>query len=142
MCGIVGWVGPQGQAASLDAMMRSIVHRGPDGSGATSLELSNERYATFGHVRLAIVDAAAGAQPMSIEDGRLTLSYNGEIYNYIELREELSALGAVFKTGKHAFLDCAECSLFLCMMPKRIRSISLATAMGKSRSFIIRQTTS
>jgi len=98
MCGIVGWVGPQGQAASLDAMMRSIVHRGPDGSGATSLELSNERYATFGHVRLAIVDAAAGAQPMSIEDGRLTLSYNGEIYNYIELREELSALGAVFKT--------------------------------------------
>ncbi len=99
MCGIVGWVGPRGGEALLNAMMASIIHRGPDGSGSVFLNLNEGRHAAFGHVRLAIVDAATGGQPMASADGHLTLSYNGEIYNYIELREELRALGAVFHTS-------------------------------------------
>jgi len=69
------------------------------GSGSVFLNLNEGRHAAFGHVRLAIVDAATGGQPMASADGHLTLSYNGEIYNYIELREELRALGAVFHTS-------------------------------------------
>ncbi len=98
MCGIVGWVGPRGDEASLNRMMASIAHRGPDGSGRVFLDLHEGQHTAFGHVRLAIVDASAGDQPMASADGRLTLSYNGEIFNFIELREELTALGAVFQT--------------------------------------------
>jgi asparagine synthase (glutamine-hydrolysing) len=65
----------------------SIQHRGPDGS---NIWMSPELTVGFGHVRLAIVDLSTGGQPMSLEDGT-TIIFNGEIYNYIELRRELGA---------------------------------------------------
>jgi asparagine synthase (glutamine-hydrolysing) len=97
MCGIVGQVGG---IASLDAtedtLRRQIAllhHRGPDGTGL----LVDTQFA-FGHARLAIIDPALGHQPMLSADGALVITFNGEIFNYLELREELAGLGHTFRT--------------------------------------------
>ena len=68
--------------------LESIRHQGPDGS---NIWVSADSSVGFGHVRLAIVDLDTGSQPMSIEDGT-TIIFNGEIYNYLELREELGPI--------------------------------------------------
>lgn len=91
MCGIFGFVadGPrvlQKSSGELDAGLTCIRHRGPDGTGKW---VSNNGQVGFGHVRLAIIDLETGAQPMQSDDSRFTIIYNGEIYNYIELRMEL-----------------------------------------------------
>src|SRR5262249_38658169 len=79
--------------ALLDRMTSSIRHRGPDGSGKFI-----DRSVGLGHRRLSIIDVAGGDQPIANEDGTLQVVFNGEIYNFIELREELQALGHKFKT--------------------------------------------
>jgi len=94
MCGIFGVVYNQTQASTLashelDIGLERIRHRGPDGLGKW-IEATGK--AAFGHARLAIIDIHDGAQPMVSGDGRYTLIFNGEVYNYLELREELGAL--------------------------------------------------
>ncbi|MEQ1631552.1 MAG: asparagine synthase (glutamine-hydrolyzing) [Planctomycetota bacterium] len=80
--------------ADLRAMAQAMAHRGPDGDGiATGSGFG------FTHRRLSIVDIASGQQPMTTADGALTVTFNGEIYNYLELRQELAAHGAVFRTN-------------------------------------------
>lgn len=75
-------------------MSRTLAHRGPDGDGHVLLGPCG-----LAHRRLAIIDVStAGRQPMSYADGRLWLTYNGEVYNYIELRRELEALGFGFRS--------------------------------------------
>jgi len=74
-------------------MAAAIRHRGPDGYGF----YVGQRVG-FAHVRLSIVDIAAGSQPMTNEDGQIVITYNGEIYNHPELRRELEAAGHVFRT--------------------------------------------
>jgi len=95
MCGVAGIINFDGQEASaaiLKKMTDAIAHRGPDGEGVFV-----DGPVGLGHRRLAIIDLTeAGAQPMSTEDGRLTLTYNGEVYNFRELRGELEALGHKF----------------------------------------------
>jgi len=91
MCGIFGVLtpDPRPSAAALrdvDTGIGWIRHRGPDGTGSWTAPSGR---AALGHVRLSIIDLATGAQPMSSDDGRFTIIYNGEIYNYLELREEL-----------------------------------------------------
>jgi asparagine synthase (glutamine-hydrolysing) len=91
MCGIFGFLSAAPRAqheahSDLDKGMALIAHRGPDGTGQW---LSSHAAVGLGHVRLSIIDVESGAQPMCSEDGRYTIIYNGEIYNYIELREEL-----------------------------------------------------
>lgn len=77
-----------------------LAHRGPDGAGYSLRETPDGRFQVgFGHRRLSIIDIEGGAQPMSSDDGRFELIYNGEIYNYIELRRELEALGHGFRTS-------------------------------------------
>lgn len=92
MCGIAGVFGPQGgNEGLLRAMAGTIRHRGPDDSGVWS-----DPKAAIGlaHTRLAIVElSAAGHQPMASSSGRWMLSYNGEVYNHSDLREELDAQG-------------------------------------------------
>jgi asparagine synthase (glutamine-hydrolysing) len=94
MCGIAGWVGDgDGGRAVLDAMLRALEHRGPDDTGRS---LDGE--AALGMTRLSIIDLVTGRQPMTSEDGAATLVFNGEIYNFRDLREELSARGRRFVT--------------------------------------------
>ncbi len=92
MCGIAGFFGPQ-DSDLLARMTGAIYHRGPDDHGFyESSEMS------IGMRRLSIIDIDGGHQPMPNEDGTLQLVYNGEIYNYRELRAELQGLGHVFRT--------------------------------------------
>ena len=74
-------------------MTRTIAHRGPDGEG-----FFVDHEAGLGHRRLSIIDIEGGAQPISNEDDSLQIVFNGEIYNFIELRKELIGLGHQFKT--------------------------------------------
>src|SRR5882724_2789420 len=103
MCGIVGVQG-RFPAELLKRMTDRVAHRGPDGEGAVWLDVPNEMPTGLGHRRLAIIDlSAAGCQPMFLRptdavDGALALVFNGEIYNYRELRAELAAAGHRFTT--------------------------------------------
>src|SRR3990167_8048256 len=94
MCGIAGFVGP-GNEQHLKAMSDAMIHRGPDGSG-TFIDRPNGVY--LAHRRLAILDIAGGEQPMWNEDGQVGVVFNGEIYNHMDLRNELVAKGHVFRS--------------------------------------------
>jgi asparagine synthase (glutamine-hydrolysing) len=116
MCGIAGII--QTDAAPVDEavlrrMTQAIAHRGPNGEG---------HYVSgpigFGHRRLSIIDLSdAGAQPMANEDGRLRLIFNGEIYNFQELRRELETCGHVFRSRTdcevvlHAYEEWGEAAI-------------------------------
>jgi asparagine synthase (glutamine-hydrolysing) len=97
MCGIAGYINLDKSPVSpaiIKTMTDAIAHRGPDGEG-----LWSENNVGLGHRRLAIIDLSpAGHQPMVSSDNRLVLSYNGEIYNYQELRAELEACGYQFRS--------------------------------------------
>lgn len=99
MCGIAGWIGPEYEDAVLKDMTGAIAHRGPDGDGHITLPAAAGGVAALGHRRLSIIDLAGGGQPMQSHDDRFTVVFNGEIYNYIELRDELLSLGATFRTN-------------------------------------------
>lgn len=92
MCGIAGWLAVDGtdHRHQVARMLAEIAHRGPDGEGTVSID-----GVTLGHRRLAILDLTPdGAQPMV--RGHATISFNGEIYNYVELRRDLERLGHEF----------------------------------------------
>jgi asparagine synthase (glutamine-hydrolysing) len=96
MCGICGVYEFKGDPVDPDLVGRmtsAMAHRGPDGSGRHV-----SRNIGLGHRRLSIIDIEGGAQPLTNEDGSLHVIFNGEIYNFIELREELEKKGHVFKT--------------------------------------------
>ena len=98
MCGIAGFVGlsdgaPPPDRESLAAMVGAVRHRGPDEFG-----MYRDARAALGHARLSIIDLSTGQQPLCNEDGTLWVVFNGEIFNYLELRTELRALGHVFRT--------------------------------------------
>jgi asparagine synthase (glutamine-hydrolysing) len=97
MCGIIGYWGYAGQdldEVGFRAFTDSLAHRGPDGSGVEHFEADR---LWLGHRRLAIIDVSSrGRQPMSYREGRYWLTFNGEIYNFIELREALRQLGHRF----------------------------------------------
>lgn len=122
MCGIAGIVQLNKVPVDvklLEAMTRSLAHRGPDGQGYALLschgkrrpivvrnigsecpqEIGPEYPVGLGHRRLAVLDLSPlGSQPMSNEDGRVWITYNGEVYNYLEIRRELMALGRRFQS--------------------------------------------
>ncbi|MHC1790674.1 asparagine synthase (glutamine-hydrolyzing) [Solidesulfovibrio sp.] len=101
MCGIAGFIWPQGvtpppadtRRALLAAMTTSLAHRGPDGEG-----LLLDGPAALGHRRLSIIDLAAGSQPMEDAEGRAVVTFNGEIYNYRELKARYALRGYRFRT--------------------------------------------
>src|SRR5580692_8300293 len=111
MCGIVGSVqvgSAEPYREEVRCAVRAMAHRGPDGEGFREFVLSDpstspgESTATvlMGHRRLAIIDLSEAArQPMSTPSGRFHVIFNGEIYNYRELRTELKSLGHTFHTG-------------------------------------------
>ena len=97
MCGIAGFYGtpdtPVPRALILRRMIGAIAHRGPDGQG-----VFDDDRAALGHVRLSIIDLATGAQPMSNGDRTIWVTFNGEIFNYVELRRDLIARGHSFRS--------------------------------------------
>src|SRR5262249_10226181 len=98
MCGIAGVMSIDGgrPAPSLEQLSRmagALRHRGPDEFG-----VYRDRVTGLAHARLSIIDLASGQQPLSNEDGTLWVVFNGEIFNYLELREELIELGHRFRT--------------------------------------------
>ena len=113
MCGIAGIVGGAGgPPVDLDrvrSMLAVIAHRGPDGHG-----LFRDDRVGLGHARLSIVDLAGGFQPLTGEDRSVWLTFNGEIFNHVELRRELEALGHRFTTPSdsevivHAYEEYGE----------------------------------
>ncbi len=102
MCGIAGVITPAPalQAPQVLRMMAArIAHRGPDDEGFLETTTSDGRHwVGLAHRRLAIIDLATGHQPMGNEDGRVQIVFNGEIYNFAALRDELIALGHRFST--------------------------------------------
>lgn len=94
MCGLAGFIGT-GDEAILRRMAASLAHRGPDADGFLADANCN---AFLAHRRLSIVDLGGGHQPMLSGDGRYAIVFNGEIYNFRELRVQLEAEGAVFRT--------------------------------------------
>ncbi len=101
MCGIYGFAGFK-EDGLIDRMGRVIRHRGPDGQGR--YEAPDGMPFEMGMQRLSIIDLEGGWQPVYNEDQTLAVCYNGETYNYLELREELQAKGHVFKT--HSDTEC------------------------------------
>jgi len=101
MCGIAGFVLPSGPGLPpretrldwLSRMTRAMAHRGPDGEG-----LHLDGPAALGHRRLSIIDLAAGGQPMQDADQRAAITFNGEIYNYRELKPRFEQRGFAFRT--------------------------------------------
>jgi len=96
MCGVAGIIDYRGRSNNVpatEAMLRAISYRGPDESG-----IYHSPHATIGNVRLSIIDLLTGQQPLSDVTGRYWIVFNGEIFNYIELREELDRHGFKLKT--------------------------------------------
>lgn len=94
MCGILGrfYRSPAHRSPLTKHDVATLTHRGPDGSGVYT-----DSYIQFGHTRLAIIDLTEGGhQPMTYENGRYVITYNGEVYNYLEVRRELEAKGERF----------------------------------------------
>jgi asparagine synthase (glutamine-hydrolysing) len=100
MCGIAGMLVRNSRPVEMISdrvtnMLQSIKHRGPDGYGEWQNSLGT---LGFGHVRLAIIDlSVTGSQPMISPSERLVITFNGEIYNFIELKHDLMALGVSFR---------------------------------------------
>ena len=99
MCGIAGVVNASGVVPqNVQGMIDVIRYRGRDEAGVKKLSEN----IIIGHARLTVVDLLQGRQPMASDDGTVWLSFNGEIYNFIELREELKAKGYIFKSNSDA----------------------------------------
>ena len=97
MCGIAGYFQLEGKTRPdrdlIGRMVNVIRHRGPDEFGAFM-----DSKCVLGQARLSIIDLAGGSQPMANEDGTVWITFNGEIFNYVELRPELEELGHRFRT--------------------------------------------
>lgn len=107
MCGIIGQLNRSKRIdlASFKAMRDRMYHRGPDGAGTKFFEAQR---VALGHRRLSIIDlSASGTQPMSNEDGSIWVTFNGEIYNYPVLREQLE------QTGEHRFKSNSDTEVLL-----------------------------
>jgi asparagine synthase (glutamine-hydrolysing) len=103
MCGVAGFIlpgQPRDAGQRLKAMTDRIRHRGPDGEGFFIQSSADGRHTIgLGHRRLAIIDLATGDQPITHQSGGVTLVFNGEIYNFLELRRELEGKGHRFRTS-------------------------------------------
>jgi len=144
VCGIVGLVSRYADSADesrlVDMAITCLAHRGPDGSGNKVYKLENSTSVYFGHTRLAIIDLSDdGLQPFESRDSRYSLTYNGEIYNYLEIRKELENLGVHFRSSsdtevllealiqwRESALDKLEGMFAFAFLDKRTNSLLLA----------------
>jgi asparagine synthase (glutamine-hydrolysing) len=117
----------------LEEMGARLRHRGPDGEG-----LHVDGAVGLVHRRLAIIDLEGGAQPMCDPEGRVWLSYNGEVYNYLELREELEQLGHQFRSASDTEVVLAAYLEWGLDFPKRLNGMfALAIWDGRKRRLVL-----
>lgn len=137
MCGIAGILDTRGEgvdAGILERMIGTVRHRGPDEVGVRT-----DQSLGLAHARLSIIDIDGGRQPMSIDDGRLWIAFNGEVFNFVELRAELEAKGHRFRTRSDtevilrlyadrgdAFVDALEGQWALAIWDARRRRLVLS----------------
>lgn len=131
MCGIAGILQLDNlpvRREPIERMVETLDHRGPDAYG---IELRGP--VGLGHTRLSIIDLAGGVQPMSSADGNLTVTFNGEIFNYLKLRQELIDLGRRFSSNSdtevllQAYTNGARTALHISMGNGPSRSGTLAS---------------
>ena len=147
MCGIAGFVNRAGEAADraiAERMTAALAHRGPDGDG-----IYCPGPVALGHRRLSIIDVSGGAQPLSNEDGTVWVTYNGELYNELELRPELERAGigtgpsrtprrsciSTKKTGSTSSSGSTACSPWRIWDEPRQRLVLARDRMGQKPLF-------
>jgi asparagine synthase (glutamine-hydrolysing) len=131
MCGIAVILHHDGSTPALwraQAMHRAIAHRGPDGAGVLA-----HSAVTLAHARLSIVDVLHGAQPMQTDDHALAISYNGEVYNYLALKNSLSADGARFSTASDTEVVLSAYRKFGAQTPAQLRGMFAFAIHDRSR---------
>lgn len=127
MCGFVGFTGIMNEKKKvIDAMLQKIIHRGPD-----SHESYVDNDVALGFARLSIIDLENGSQPMTNEDGSLVLIFNGEIYNYEVLRDELIKQGHTFKNHSDSEVLIHGFEEYGTDLPKKLRGMFAFTLWDK-----------
>lgn len=131
MCGICGIIRKGDNKDIIKKMNDRIIHRGPDGEGYYI-----DGDVAFGHRRLSIIDLSTGDQPIYNEDGSVVTVYNGEIYNYLELRCELESLGHEFKTKSDTEVLVHGYEEWHTDLPKHLRGMFAFAIHDKTRNEI------
>jgi asparagine synthase (glutamine-hydrolysing) len=143
MCGIAGFLSPgtgaspESMGSVIRAMMDCLRHRGPDDDGSW---LDPDAGIALGHRRLSIVDLSpAGHQPMTSADGRLVITFNGEIYNFRELRAEFEASGVQFRghSDTEVMLESFARYGIAAMLPRLIGMFSMALWDRRERTLTL-----
>ena len=129
MCGIVGLVTKKEKENTIKLMSDRIKHRGPDGDGYFI-----DGDVALGHRRLSIIDLSSGDQPMFNEDGSVVTVFNGEIYNYQQLKEELKALGHDFKTKSDTEVLVHGYEQWSADLPKHLRGMFAFAIYDKNKN--------
>ena len=141
MCGIVGYISDRHHDQDLESAVQEMYHRGPDNQQAQTLELSNGRKIGLGHVRLGILDLDPRSnQPFSIDDNKYVIVFNGEIYNYQSIKDDLIKLGVKFRTKSdtEVFLQAYKNYSISCV--KKFKGIFTAVIVDtiKNKVFLVR----
>lgn len=131
MCGICGIIRKGDNKDIIQKMNDRIMHRGPDGEGYYI-----DGDVAFGHRRLSIIDLSTGDQPIYNEDNSVVTVYNGEIYNYLELRSELESLGHEFKTKSDTEVLVHGYEEWHTDLPKHLRGMFAFAIHDKKRNEI------
>lgn len=131
MCGICGIIRKGDNKDIIKKMNDRIIHRGPDGEGYYI-----DGDVAFGHRRLSIIDLSTGDQPIYNEDDSVVTVYNGEIYNYLELRGELESLGHEFKTKSDTEVLVHGYEEWHTDLPKHLRGMFAFAIYDKNRNEI------
>ena len=131
MCGICGIIRKGDNKDIIKKMNDRIMHRGPDGEGYYI-----DGDVAFGHRRLSIIDLSTGDQPIYNEDSSVVTVYNGEIYNYLELRSELESLGHEFKTKSDTEVLVHGYEEWHTDLPKHLRGMFAFAIYDKNRNEI------
>lgn len=131
MCGICGIIRKGDNKDIIKKMNDRIMHRGPDGEGYYI-----DGDVAFGHRRLSIIDLSTGDQPIYNEDNSVVTVYNGEIYNYLELRSELESLGHEFKTKSDTEVLVHGYEEWHTDLPKHLRGMFAFAIHDKKRNEI------
>ena len=131
MCGICGIIRKGDNKVIIKKMNDRIIHRGPDGEGYYI-----DGDVAFGHRRLSIIDLSTGDQPIYNEDDSVVTVYNGEIYNYLELRCELESLGHEFKTKSDTEVLVHGYEEWHTDLPKHLRGMFAFAIHDKNRNEI------